>query len=106
MNGTDLNAITKEGFLSWLYGLPDGEVIGVGPHRMFAGPLAHWLYTLGYSGIIVSREDVLVLDRGKMVDLEPAGWMQVVMAAEDLLKNREEITVDEFQNTLDSLAGW
>lgn len=99
-----IDSLTRESYIAWVARHND-EVIGVGRSgpQLILGPLANFFRDLGFSEIIISREDVLGVYRGVFVDLFPIpGWIHKAIAAEELF--REEVRADELLKMLDKLG--
>lgn len=95
------NIFHYDDFLAWVANHND-VVIGLSSELQGHGPLANWLRSLGFSEVVVTREDILGIYHGEFVDLTPIpGWMQLVMSAEEL--HSGNITGSSFLITLDSI---
>jgi len=72
-----------EDFIAWLAEHAD-DTVGLANHLMFAGPVACWLRSIGYTDVIVTREAVMGTYRTDFVLFgAPIPEWQLILSAED-----------------------
>lgn len=73
----------KEDFIAWLVQHSE-EVVGLAEHLMIAGPVASWLRSLGFSEVVVTREQIMGINMTGFVTFgAPDPDWQMVLAAEE-----------------------